>query len=142
MTCDIKAFSIAEGKSASIFGICFLGRKSHARPMESGLPSYRSTPHLYRLTPPRYPHSIRKSRAFSLPEAKPHTRNKDDAKKSLVRLAADSGAPASVCAETTGELPAEDIAVNLLAAYETARVIIDRPATQEGPEAYTTPQPG
>jgi hypothetical protein len=75
-------------------------------------------------------------------DTKPHTRTKDDAKKSLVRLAADSGAPASVCAETTGDLPAEDIAVNLLAAYETARVIIDRPATQEGPEAYTTPQPG
>jgi hypothetical protein len=174
-------------------------------------------------------------------DTKPHTRTKDDAKKSLARLAADTGAPASVYAETTGNLPAatllnqsysdiyyatdrdaEDLVVNQLAdaraidatalanygvtaarlddledaldhysekigsprattvkrrvrtlsledlfdklravhsrmdrlsavfrttapdffaAYETARVIIDRPATQEGPEAPPTPQP-
>ena len=32
-------------------------------------------------------------------------------------------------------------APDFFAAYETARVIIDRPATQEGPEAPPTPQP-
>lgn len=68
-------------------------------------------------------------------DSKPHTQAKDDAKKSLARLASDTGAPASVCAETLGDLPAaaklnqsysdiyyatdldaEDLAVNLLAA--------------------------
>jgi plasmid stabilization system protein ParE len=39
-------------------------------------------------------------------DSKPHTRAKDDAKKSLARLAADTGAPASVFAETLGDLPA------------------------------------
>ena len=77
-----------------------------------------------------------------MPDAKPNTRSKDDAKKSLVRLASATGVPASECAETTGELPAEDIAVNLLAACETARFIIDLPATQEVPEAHPKPQPG
>ena len=68
-------------------------------------------------------------------DTKPHTKVKDEAKKSLARLAADTGAPASVFAETTGDLPAaaklnqsysdiyyatdldaEALAVNLLAA--------------------------
>jgi plasmid stabilization system protein ParE len=172
-------------------------------------------------------------------DSKPHTQAKDEAKQSLARLAADTGAPASVYAETTGNQPAatqlnqsysdiyyatdldaENLAVNLLAAaramdatalanygvtaarlddledaldhysekigspraatvkrrvrtlsledlfdklravhsrmdrlaavfrttapdffaaYETARVIIDRPATQEGEESPTPP---
>lgn len=68
-------------------------------------------------------------------DSKPHTLAKDEAKKSLARLAADTGAPASVYAETLGNLPAaaqlnqsysdiyyatdldaEALAVNLLAA--------------------------
>ncbi len=68
-------------------------------------------------------------------DSKPHTLTKNEAKKSLARLAADTGAPASVFAETLGNLPAaaqldqsysaiyyatdldaEDLAVNLLAA--------------------------
>ncbi len=66
-------------------------------------------------------------------DTKPHTQAKDEAKNSLARLAADTGAPASVLAETTGnlsaaaklnqsysdiyyaaDLAAEDLAVNLL----------------------------
>jgi hypothetical protein len=66
-------------------------------------------------------------------DSKPHTKAKDEAKKSLARLAADTGAPASVLAETTSNLPAaaklnqsysdiyyasdldaEDLALNLL----------------------------
>lgn len=68
-------------------------------------------------------------------DSKPHALAKDNAKKSLARLASDIGAPASVYAETLGDLPAaaklnqsysdihyatdldaEDLAVNLLAA--------------------------